>query len=59
MSNKKFMIGQRVIYQGVLCTICKPDNPSCGYDYWVSNPEKGYNHGVATSNLKPLPNGQL
>jgi hypothetical protein len=59
LNTENFMVGQRVIYQGVLCTICKPDNPSYSYDYWISNPEKGHNHGVDTSNLKPLPNGQL
>lgn len=54
----EFMIGQRVLYYNVICTICKPEVQDL-YEYWVSNPEKGYSHGVATDNLKPLPGGQL
>lgn len=54
-----FMIGQQVIYQRIICIICEPEHPEYSYEYWIHNPSKGYKHGVATSNLKPLPNGQL
>jgi hypothetical protein len=55
MSN--FMIGQRVIYNDVICTICKPERDDG--NTWVDNPEVGYKHWVDLRNLKPLPNGQL
>lgn len=54
-----FMIGQRVIYGNVICVICEPEVKEYNYEYWVDNPQKGYKHGVATSNIKPLPNGQV
>lgn len=54
-----FMIGQRVIYQGVICTICTPENKNNSFEYWIDNPERGYKHGVSESSIKPLPNGQL
>lgn len=48
------MIGQKVLYQNVICTVCKPEHEdNCGW-IWVDNPERGYKHGVAPSNLKPL-----
>jgi hypothetical protein len=55
----KFMIGQKVIYNDVICTICQPENPKSSFDYWIDNPEKGYKHGTIIGNIKPLPNGQL
>lgn len=57
----KYMIGQRVIYQNVICTICMPDREdqfSQG-ETWINNPEKGYKHWVSEDNIRPLPNGQL
>lgn len=54
----EFMIGQRVIYAGVICTVCRPERKDCR-EIWIDNPEKGHKHWVAESNLKPLPNGQL
>jgi len=51
------MVGQRVIYQNVICTICKPERVDG--NIWIYNPERGYNHWVAESNIKPLPGGQL
>lgn len=58
-----FLLGQRVIYQNVICTICKPEHNGhlngAVENIWIDNPEKGYCHYVAISNLKPLPGGQL
>tara|TARA_R110000851_G_scaffold198788_2_gene349865 strand:- start:884 stop:1057 length:174 start_codon:yes stop_codon:yes gene_type:complete len=54
-----FMIGQRVIYQNVICTVCQPDVKNSSFNLWIANPEKRYSHGVAEHNLKPLPHGQL
>lgn len=56
--NVKFMVGQRVIYDEVICTVATPIKPmpSC---LWVYNPDLGYEHFVDRDNLKPLPNGQL
>lgn len=54
-----FMIGQRVIYQNVICTICAPEISGSSFHAWVFNPERGYRHGVDVNNLNPLPNGQL
>jgi len=54
----EFMIGQRVIYQNIICTICAPETESV-WQYWVDNPARGYKHGVDVGNLKALPNGQL
>lgn len=56
-----FMIGQRVIYQEVICTVVPSmtDPLNLEFPYYINNPAKGYVHGVETSNLKPLPNHQL
>ena len=58
MSISKYMIGQRVVYGGVICLICAPEDKHSS-NIWVDNPERGYKHGVARSNIEPLPNGQL
>lgn len=62
MNNKTptldYMIGQRVIYNNVICVVCKPENNYSEYP-WIDNPGKGYKHFVYPDNLKPLPNGQL
>lgn len=55
-----FMIGQRVIYQNVICILCEPEHTAVSSDWlWIDNPSKGYKHAVDKNNLKPLPNGQL
>jgi hypothetical protein len=54
-----FIVGQRVIYQNVICTIAPPDHMRDFEKIWINNPERGYKHWVSPSNLKPLPNGQL
>lgn len=57
-----FMIGQRVIYSGVICTVCMPEDSKISFDPnnpHIMNPEKGYIHWASKDNLKPLPNGQL
>lgn len=55
------LIGQRVIYEGVICTVCRPEIGVApdAQKPWIDNPEKGYRHWVSIDNLKPLPNGQL
>jgi len=55
----KFLIGQRVIYQDVICKVCAPPAGKNVFDYWIYNTKTGYEHGVAIYNLKPLPDGQL
>lgn len=59
----EFMIGQRVIFQGVICVVCKPEtstiNKGCAVDVWLDNPERGYKHFADEGNVAPLPNGQL
>jgi len=57
----KYMIGQRVIYHNVICVVCKPSDPrdQNSKEVWVDDPERGYKHWVAWSNIKPLPGGQL
>lgn len=57
--KKEYMIGQRVIYYDVICTVCKPERTDTSFEIWVDDPKRGYKHGVDESNLKPLPNGQL
>lgn len=60
MANKNdFMIGQRVIYQNVICVVCPSETKEGVRRLWVNNPEKGHKHWVDPSNLSPLPNGQL
>lgn len=57
---KGFMIGQRVIYQNVICTVCTADHNHTDKDcIWIDNPERGYRHWVAEHNVQPLPGGQL
>lgn len=56
---KMFMIGQRVIYQNVICVVCKPENNNAQDRTWIDNPEKGYKHWVSEDNIKPLPDGQF
>lgn len=58
-SNNDYMIGQRVIYQNVICVVCRPDDTDAPDRTWVHNPSKGYKHWVSKDNLKPLPGGQL
>ena len=53
------MIGQRVIYKNVVCTVCAPNKGGDQTQTWIDNPEVGYRHWAAEDNLKPLPNGQL
>lgn len=53
------MIGQRVVYHGVICTVCAPEDGIPTTNVWVDNPEKGYKHWASPDNIKPLPNGQL
>ena len=53
----KFMIGQRVIYNNIICVVCKPERVDG--NTWIDNPEKGYKHWAAEGNLKALPGGQL
>jgi hypothetical protein len=50
----KYMIGERVIYQNVVCTICRPEYKESSFDVWIDNPERGYKHGVDEANLTPL-----
>jgi hypothetical protein len=55
-----FMIGQRVIYQNVICTVCRPGSADTSPAWiWIDNPARGYKHAVDKDNLKPLPGGQL
>ena len=54
---KTFLIGQRVIYNDVICVVCAPENNNSPGKTWVFNPEKNYKHWA--DNLKPLPGGQL
>lgn len=55
----KFMIGQRIIYENVICIVCNPEVGGDTSKTWISNPKRNYKHWVSESNLKPLPNGQL
>ena len=55
----EYMIGQRVIYQGVICIICRPENDCNPGAPWIDNPKVGFKHWVDEDNIKPLPNGQL
>lgn len=53
-------IGTDVIYEGEVCTTCKPENngitgKNSGFDCWIDNHLLGYKHGVAISNLKAIP----
>lgn len=62
MPPAEYMIGQRVIYRGIICVVCSPDRKAAIFDAtnpWIDNPERGYKHQVSVDNLKPLPNGQL
>lgn len=54
----KFMIGQRVIYQDIICTVCAPEDGNHEYT-WIDNPSRGYKHYASEDNIKPLPGGQL
>ncbi len=54
-----YMIGQRVIYQNVICTICAPERYGGSFPFWIYNPAIEHKHGVDLKNIKPLPNGQL
>ena len=54
-----YMIGQRVIYKNVVCTVCAPNKGGDQTQTWIDNPEVCYRHWAAEDNLKPLPNGQL
>jgi len=54
-----YMIGQRVIYQGVICTVCNPETLDSSFEIWISNPSKGYSHGASIHSVSPLPGGQL
>ena len=50
-----YMIGEQVIYMGVICTICAPDHNRTDLDaIWIDNPEKGYKHTASEINLKPF-----
>ena len=53
------MIGQRVIYQNVICVVCSPEDAMCADKIWIDNPEKGYKHWVDENNIRPLPGCQL
>ena len=63
--NNTYLIGQRVLYGNVICTVCVPypkqqkSNTTEDTEIWIDNPEKGYKHFVSKDNIKPLPNGQL
>ena len=57
--NTNYMIGQRVLYQGVICTVCRPKHDLGDWDYWIDNPEKGHAHGVYNLSIHALPGGQL
>ena len=54
-----FMVGQRVIYNNVICTICHPETNNSSFDFWIDNPDVGFKHGVSIQNIQRLPNGQL
>ena len=53
------MIGKRVIYQNIICTVCVAETLSTSFNLWVYNPRVGHKHGVSLHNVKALPNGQL
>ncbi len=60
----KFMIGQRVICNGVICTVVKPSHRTTkshrlSGDLWIHNPERACEHHIDEINVRPLPNGQL
>lgn len=60
----EFMIGQRVIYQNVICVVCAPETEDRFENtwmegVWIDNPKVGYKHSVSVDNLKALPLGQL
>jgi len=54
-----YAIGRRVLYQGMVVTICAPETADSSFDTWVNNAERGYKHGVDKDNLKPLPFGNV
>ena len=57
----KFLIGQRVIVGGEICTVAAPPEGSWSQDnkVWVFRPSKGFASEFDIHNVKPLPNGQL
>lgn len=54
-----FKIGQRVLYQNVICVVCPSETKEGIHRLWIDNPERGYKHWVSPHNIQPLPNGQL
>lgn len=57
-----FVVGQRVIYLGVICIIYMPKDSKLSFDPdnpYIINLKKGYIHQVSKDKLKPLPNSQL
>ncbi len=58
-----YFIGQRVIYEDVICTVCTPKYTDSRNNLdkivWLDNPERKYCHWASRDNVKPLPNGQL
>jgi hypothetical protein len=59
-----YMIGRRVIYSGVICTVCRPPGDQkldTGQfaGVWIFDPSVEYERCVSKDNIKPLPNGQL
>jgi hypothetical protein len=49
-----FIIGDLVVWQGITCTVCKPENLLSPDKVWIDNPDKGYKHWVDPFNLKHL-----
>jgi hypothetical protein len=56
---KMYLIGQRVIVNGEIGTIVKPEHYQTNFGQWVYLPSRGYASDYALHNIKPLPNGQL
>ena len=58
-----FMIGQRVIYDHVICTVCRPSRINYHIDLdkliWVDNPAAGMKMIVPLDKVIALPSGQL
>ena len=59
-----YLIGQRVVSNGEICTICYPPDSLKAHAasdpsrVWLITPQ-GYQQWRASGNVKPLPNGQL